>query len=119
MKNAILFLSLFQSFVIFSQVQNFYDRATIQTIEVFFSFTNWDAQLDAAVASEAYIIADSVRVNGVSFDSCGVKYKGNSSYSPTNQKNPLHIELDHIKGNQDYQGYTCLLYTSDAADEMD
>jgi len=106
MKNTILFLSFFQSFVIFSQVQDFYNRATIQTIEVFFSFTNWDAQLDAAVASETYIIADSVRVNGVSFDSCGVKYKGNSSYSPMNQKNPLHIELDHIKGNQDYQGYT-------------
>lgn len=100
----LLFANL--SFFGFSQVQNFYDRSTIQTIEVFFSFSNWDAQLDAAVASEAYIIADSVRINGVTFDSCGVKYKGNSSYSPTNQKNPLHIELDHIKGNQDYQGYT-------------
>lgn len=106
MKKLLLILSIFPSFVTLSQVQNFYDRATIQTIEVFFSFSNWDAQLDAAVASEAYIIADSVRVNGISFDSCGVKYKGNSSYSPTNQKNPLHIELDHIKGNQDYQGYT-------------
>jgi hypothetical protein len=106
MKKTFLFLTLFQSFIGFSQLQNFYDRATIQTIEVFFSFSNWDAQLDAAVVSEAYIIADSVRINGVSFDSCGVKYKGNSSYNPTNQKNPLHIELDHVKGNQDYQGYT-------------
>jgi hypothetical protein len=74
MKKLLLILSIFPSFVTLSQVQNFYDRATIQTIEVFFSFSNWDAQLDAAVASEAYIIADSVRVNGVSFDSCGVKY---------------------------------------------
>jgi hypothetical protein len=106
MRKIFLFLTLSQSVIGFSQLQNFYDRATIQTIEVFFSFSNWDAQLDAAYASEAYIIADSVRVNGVSFDSCGVKYKGNSSYNPTNQKNPLHIELDHIKGNQDYQGYT-------------
>jgi hypothetical protein len=110
MRKTILFLSFFISIIGFSQVQNFYDRATIQTIEVFFSFSNWDAQLDAAVASEAYIIADSVRINGVSFDSCGVKYKGNSSYSPTNQKNPLHIELDHIKGNQDYQGGLAQLF---------
>ncbi len=85
--------------------QNFYDRSAVQTIEVFFSFTDWDAQLDAATTTDSYIIADSVRINGVTFDSVGVKYKGNSSYNPNNNKNPLHINLDYIKGNQDYQGY--------------
>jgi hypothetical protein len=86
------------------QAQNFYHRDTIQVIEIFFSFSNWDAQLDANEATEAYIYADSVRINGVSFDSCGIRYKGNSSYSPTNQKNPLRIELNTIKNNQDYHG---------------
>ncbi len=86
--------------------QNFYNRDTIQVIEIFFSFTNWDAQLDANEPLETYIYADSVRINGVSFDSCGVRYKGNSSYSPTNQKNPLRIELNTIKNNQDYHGIT-------------
>ncbi len=95
---------LFVSVVTFSQ--NFYDRSTVQTIEIFFGFTNWDSQLDAATTTDTYIVADSVRINGVSFDSVGVKYKGNSSYNANNNKNPLHIELDHIKGNQDYQGYT-------------
>lgn len=108
MKKYCSILFLFISVYGKTQVQNFYDRATIQTIEVFFSFSDWDAQLDAAVATDSYIIADSVRINGISFDSCGVKYKGNSSYNPTNQKNPLHIELDQIKSNQDYQGYTDL-----------
>ncbi len=86
--------------------QNFYDRSTVQTIEIFFGFTNWDSQLDAATVADTYIIADSVRINGVVFDSVGVKYKGNSSYNPNNNKNPLHIELDHVIGSQDYQGYT-------------
>jgi hypothetical protein len=86
--------------------QNFYDRSTVQTIEIFFGFTNWDSQLDAATVTDTYIIADSVRINGVVFDSVGVKYKGNSSYNANNNKNPLHIELDHIIGSQDYQGYT-------------
>jgi hypothetical protein len=86
--------------------QNLYNRDTIQVIEIFFSFANWDAQLDANEPSETYIFADSVRINGVSFDSCGVRYKGNSSYSPTNQKNPLRIELNTIKSNQDYFGVT-------------
>lgn len=100
------------AFLLFSMIftdfhaQNFYNRDTIQVIEIFFSFSNWDAQLDANEPLETYIYADSVRINGVSFDSCGVRYKGNSSYSPTNQKNPLRIELNTIKNNQDYHGIT-------------
>jgi hypothetical protein len=100
------FLSLCFASFFFStlQAQNFYHRDTIQVIEIFFSFTNWDAQLDANEATESYIYADSVRINGISFDSCGIRYKGNSSYSPNNQKNPLRIELNTIKVNQDYHG---------------
>ena len=104
-KISLLFLLIFISLSSFAQ--NFYDRATVQKIEIFFTAANWDAQLDAAYDSDAFIIADSVRINGVNtYDSVGVKYKGNSSYNPNNNKNPLHIELDYIKGSQDYQGYT-------------
>ncbi|MCE2713210.1 MAG: CotH kinase family protein [Cryomorphaceae bacterium] len=84
----------------------FYDRATIQKIEIFFASASWDALLDAATTTDSYIIADSVRINGVVFDSVGVKYKGNSSYNASNNKNPLHLNLDYIKGSQDYEGYT-------------
>ena len=100
------------SFLLFSTLsffdvnaQNFYQRDTIQVIEIFFSFSNWDAQLDANEATETYIYADSVRINGVSSDSCGVRYKGNSSYNPSNQKNPLRIELNTIK-NKCFWCYT-------------
>ena len=88
----------------FSQT-TFYDRATVQTIEIFFASAGWDATLDAATATDTYTIADSVRINGVVFDSVGVKYKGNSSYNASNNKNPLRLSLDYIKGNQDYEGY--------------
>lgn len=96
--------------------QNFYNRDTIQVIELFFSFSNWDAQLDANEPTETYIYADSVRINGQSFDSCGVRYKGNSSYNPSNQKNPLRIELNTIKSNQDYQGITDIKLSNDYKD---
>jgi hypothetical protein len=87
--------------------QGFYDRSTVQTIEVFFASATWDSQLDnLAATTEDYLLADSVRINGVTFDSVGVKYKGNSSYNPSNNKNPLHIKLDWVKGNADYDGYT-------------
>jgi len=83
-----------------------YDPATVQVIEITFSQSNWDYQMDTAKAgSEGYILADQVVVNGVVYPSCGVKYKGNSSYSANNAKNPLHIQLDYTL-NQSYQGYT-------------
>ncbi|MCB0397476.1 MAG: CotH kinase family protein [Flavobacteriales bacterium] len=82
----------------------FYDLNTIQKIEVFFSQADWDYQMDTAkYGNESYIMADSIRINGVLLDSVGVKYKGNSSYDSTYVKNPLHIELDTYK-NQSYQG---------------
>ena len=82
----------------------FYDRSTVQTIEIFFTSASWDATMDAATSTDTYTIADSVRINGVVFDSVGVKYKGNSSYNASN-KNPMHLSLDYVKGNQDYEGY--------------
>lgn len=87
--------------------QDFYVKNTVQTVEIFFTQANWDALLDnLAQTTEDYLLADSVRVNGVTYDSVGVKYKGNSSYNPNNSKNPLHINLDWVNSNQDYQGYT-------------
>jgi spore coat protein CotH len=84
----------------------FYEPTTIQTIEIFFAQSNWDAILDQqAQSTEEYTIADSVRINGITFQQVGVKYKGNSSYNPNNAKNPLHIELDHVI-DQHYQHYT-------------
>ena len=85
--------------------QDFYAIDTIQKIEILFTQANWDYILDTAKAgSDSYTMAQWVKINGVQFDSAGVKYKGNSSYNPNNVKNPLHIELDHFK-SQDYQGY--------------
>ena len=95
------FLLFFSCFISANLVysQNFYDRSTVQTIEIFFAFSNWDTQLDAATSTDAYVIADSVRINGVVFDSVGVKYKGNSSYNANNNKNPLHLEFEYIPRN--------------------
>ena len=107
MKKIILICVLAFASISSTIAQGFYDRATVQTIEVFFGASNWDAQMDLlASTTEDYLLADSVRINGVVYDSVGVKYKGNSSYNANNNKNPIHIELDYIHGNYDYQGYT-------------
>jgi len=85
--------------------QSFYNINNIQKIEVSFYQSNWDYILDTAKAGkDGYLISKWVKINGVQFDSAGIKFKGNSSYNLNNNKNPFHIELDHVK-NQNYQGY--------------
>lgn len=97
--------------------QNFYDQNTLQKIEITFAQPNWDYMMDTAKAgSEGFILASTVTVNGIIFDSVGVKYKGNSSYNANNTKNPLHIELDYIHGNADYQGYTDIKLSNGKSD---
>ncbi len=109
-----LFVSL--AFISKTKAQSFYDINTIQSISITFIQNNWDYQLDTAKAgSDGYIMAKSVSINGMVFDSVGVKYKGNSTYNTNQVKNPLHIELDTYK-NQDYQGYTDIKLSNAAKD---
>lgn len=106
-KNLFALIALIFTYNTFFSQNNFYDWDTVQKIEITFTQTNWDYQMDTAnQGAETYIVAVQCKVNGVIFDSVGVRYKGNSSYNPSNTKNPLHIELNYIKGKQDYQGYT-------------
>jgi hypothetical protein len=73
----------------------FYDVNEIQKIEIYFLQSNWDYQLDTLkLGVDGYLPAHWVKINGVQFDSVGVKYKGTSSYDSSYAKNPLHISLD-------------------------
>jgi hypothetical protein len=85
--------------------QNLYDINTVQEIEINFPSANWDSILDVLKnTTDGYYMADWVKINGIQYDSAGVKFKGNSSYNVNSAKNPLHISLDEFK-NQDHQGY--------------
>jgi hypothetical protein len=94
--------------------QSLYDLSRIQEIKITFPFSNWDQKLDSlhAVDSDARLIATKVELNGVVFDSVGIRYKGNSSYNAMRNKNPFNIKLDYIKDNQKYDGYNTLKLSS-------
>jgi len=95
---------------------NFFDVNTIQKIEITFAQPSWDYDLDTAKAgADNYILASSVKINNVLFDSVGVKYKGNSTYNATYSKNPLHIALDEFK-NQNYLGIKDIKLSNGYAD---
>lgn len=108
--------SLLVFFIQLVSAQGLYDLNTVQTIEISFAQSNWDQLLDAAYAGDGdYIMAQSVTINGIVFDSVGVKYKGNSTYNANQVKNPLHIELDTYKDHI-YETYTDIKLSNVAKD---
>lgn len=105
-----LFALLLGTSPLLLRAQDFYDIGTIQDIHLQFSQSNWDAILDSLsnANSPNRLVAQYIIINGVQFDSVGVKYKGNSSNQPNNTKNPFNIDLDYVINGQDYQGYDAL-----------
>ncbi len=107
---------LFLGLASFNYAQDLYDLNTIQTIEISFAEDNWDQLLDLEKAGDGnYIMAQSVTINGIVFDSVGVKYKGNSTYDASQVKNPFHIELDTYKDHI-YESYTDIKLSNVAKD---
>jgi hypothetical protein len=111
-----LFVSLFFACGLCAQ-ENFYAIDTIQDIEITFTQSNWDYQMDTAyTGSEGYILASQVSINGIVYDSVGVKYKGNSTYNASQTKNPFHIKLDYVHGSADYDNVTDIKLSNCFAD---
>ncbi len=88
--------------------QNLYSIDTIRTMELNFYDSNWDHILDSLMLNNSTnrVLADLI-VDGIQYDSVGVRFKGNSSYHPDNEKNPFNIEIDSVK-EQDLYGSTTL-----------
>tara|TARA_B100001250_G_scaffold195780_1_gene168184 strand:- start:314 stop:2560 length:2247 start_codon:yes stop_codon:yes gene_type:complete len=103
-RTLILFFFVLLQSSLFSQ-NSFYDIDTIREIRLYFYESNWDTSLDSL-----YILGDNDRVladliiDGASYDSVGVRYKGFSSASIDRVKNPFNIKLDYIIDGQDHQG---------------
>jgi len=89
--------------------QGFYDINTVNTISITFAESNWDQLLDDlyAAGDEERLVGTAV-INGVTYESVGIRYKGNSTYSRDRIKNPLNIKLDHVIQDQTLDGYGTL-----------
>ena len=109
MKKIVFILTIFAFGLCSTFAQDFYDIGTINTIEITFRESNWDFKLDSLVADgNEHRLVGTATINGIQFDSVGVRYKGNSSYSPNRVKNPLNIKLDYILDNQLIENYGTL-----------
>jgi len=95
-----------------SDAQGLYDVAHITEIRISFVENNWDQIMDANYSNDLdERLIGTVSINGIVMDSCGMQFKGNSTYNPSNAKNPLNIKLDHVK-KQNYQGWETLKLAS-------
>lgn len=114
MKRLLTALLFAASFPLFSQ--SLYDTDQTTIIEITFEEDNWDEILDGYFAAgEGERLMALVEINGTSFDSVGVRYRGGSTHHPDNAKNPLNIKLDYLK-NQDFEGFDVLKLSNGAKD---
>jgi len=99
-----------------ANAQGLYDTDQVTTIEITFQDNNWNQILnDYYAADMGQRLLAEVEINGVLFDSVGVRYRGGGTYDPNNAKNPLNIKLDYLK-NQDYQSYSAIKLSNGAKD---
>ena len=105
MKQKIFLLIFFLSTNILFSQNNFYHTDTVQEIRINFYDSNWDYLLDSLyVLGDKQRILAQLEINGFSYDSVGVRYKGFSSVSVNRTKNPFNVKLDYIIENQDHFG---------------
>ena len=90
-----------------------------------FSLHQLGSKLDSlhSADSDARLVCSYILLNGQKMDSVGIRYKGNSTYNATRNKNPFNIKLDHVKSDQNYQGIyddqvVQLFYGSEHAQEV-
>ncbi len=92
-------------------VDDFYSTTRVAEIKVTFEQPNWEEELHKKKKRKKRLLA-SIEIDGVKYDSVGVRYKGNSSYNYTRKmkfkKLPFNIKLDWKKKKQKHQGYETL-----------
>lgn len=89
-------------------IADFYGTG-VQEIRIELPYSNWDFKLDSIKKKNPDArVAGSTTINGIRFDSTGVRFKGNSSYfrtrNETYKKLPFNIKLDYKLKNQKMPG---------------
>ena len=86
-------ISLIHFQTLFSQ--SLFNPDGLTLIEITFENSNWDQQLDAFYAADLNErLLATIEINGESFDSVGIRYRGGATYNADQGKNPLNIKLD-------------------------
>ncbi len=90
-----------------------YNPASIKTVRLQFPQSNYWSLLQTNYASETNLLA-SLQYEGVTYDSVGVRFRGNTSYTTitTSQKKSFAVEMDWKNPNQHLLGYKNLKFNN-------
>jgi spore coat protein CotH len=103
-RNIFLIITSLCSASFFSQ-SAFYETDNVREIHIDFYDENWDHLLDSLyIQGEGGRILANLQIDGSTYYSVGVRYKGYSSVSINNIKNPFNIKLDHVIEDQNHEG---------------
>jgi hypothetical protein len=126
MRNTILFWSKYLLLALAlmgnlpkAHTQNVYDLQTIRDVRIKIDDPHWGKKLKALKEREPdRRLVCSVMIDGVQYDSAGIRYKGNSSYNNPSKKEqrklPINIKLDYIKAGRSLPGGITTLKLSNA-----
>ncbi|MDQ3099895.1 MAG: CotH kinase family protein, partial [Bacteroidota bacterium] len=88
----------------------FYEKEIIRTIDLYFTQSNLWTLLTQNYTPQIDLAA-TMSVDGITYDSVGVRFKGQTSYSmlpPGSQKRSFNITMDHAIEDQNVMGYETL-----------
>lgn len=84
---------------------NIFAGTQVHTIDISFSQPSyWDSLAFYYDEGLEHYMAATVTVDGVVYDSVGVRFKGNASYTHPNNKKPFRLSFDEFLGSQRWDG---------------
>lgn len=91
-----------------NETEGFYDESIVRSIDLQFEQANYWTLLSNNYLSGTDLLA-TMTVDGVTYDSVGVRFKGATSYFANNsQKKSFNVTLDFVKPDQEAMGYQTL-----------
>ncbi len=92
-----------------------YDSAVIHNVNLTFGQSNYWNLLLANKASQTDLLAGMTVDGTTTYDSIGVRFKGQTSYNTPNKKS-FNVTMDWLKPAQTYGGYTTLNFNNGYGD---
>ena len=97
--------TLYNPQTLYSTPGGLFDKDSLRTLDVQFQDNNYHSVLQNSFFNNpSYRIPASITLNGTTYDSCGIRYKGNSTFCLPNDdsipKVPFNIDLNYWKTGQ-------------------
>lgn len=83
----------------------FFDKKTLGEIRLTLPAKNWSDALDSMRLYGEGMMLGTAQIDGVLYDSIGIRFRGNNSYQTGMKRNPFQFKLNFVKPDQNHQGY--------------